>query len=116
MKMKIFLPLFALVCAACGVAQSSNYTPQDAAKHVGETCTIIGTVDGFKQSKGRIFLDMGGRYPNQAFTAYIPPESAAQFADAAKYEGRTISVSGTITLYKGRPEIKVNSPSQITVK
>ena len=89
----------------------------EAAKHVGETATVTGRVDGVHQSsKGNIFLNMGGKYPNQAFTAFIPSASAAQFSNAQQYEGRTVSVSGKIALYKGKPEIIVNSPSQISVK
>jgi DNA/RNA endonuclease YhcR with UshA esterase domain len=71
-------------------------------------------VDGFHQSgKGNIFLNMGGKYPNQAFTAFIPSGSAGQFPNAQQYEGRIISVSGKISLYKGKPEIIVTSPTQI---
>jgi hypothetical protein len=74
-------------------------------------------VDGFHQSgKGNIFLNMGGKYPNQAFTAYIPSGSAAQFSHMLGYEGRTVSVTGKITLYRGKPEIIVTSPSQISAQ
>jgi DNA/RNA endonuclease YhcR with UshA esterase domain len=74
-------------------------------------------VDGVHQSgKGNIFLNMGGKYPNQAFTAFIPSASASQFPNPQQYEGRTVAVSGKITLYKGKPEIIVNSPSQVSVK
>jgi DNA/RNA endonuclease YhcR with UshA esterase domain len=69
-----------------------------------------------KSSKGNIFLNMGGKYPNQEFTAYIPSSSAAQFSNPQQYEGRTVAVSGKISLYKGKPEIKVNSASQISMK
>lgn len=72
-------------------------------------------VDAFHQSgKGNIFLNMGGKYPNQTFTAFIPSDSAARFSNPQQYEGRTVSVSGKIALYKGKPEIIVNSPSQIS--
>jgi hypothetical protein len=63
-----------------------------------------------------IFLNIGGKYPNQAFTAFIPSASAAQFSNPQQYEGRTVAVSGKIALYKGKPEIIVNSPSQISTK
>jgi len=117
MKRRTLFTLFALICAASIFAQSSTYTPGEAAKHVGETATITGTVDGVHQSgKGNIFLNMGGKYPNQAFTAFIPSGSAGQFLTPQQYEGRTVAVSGKITLYKGKPEIIVNSPSQISVK
>jgi DNA/RNA endonuclease YhcR with UshA esterase domain len=115
MKIKTLLTLFALICA--GIAQTSSYKAAEAAKHVGETATITDTVDGVHQSgKGNIFLNMGGKYPNQAFTAFIPAASAAQFSQAQQYEGQIVAVSGKITLYKGKPEIIVNSPSQISAK
>src|SRR5437660_2176513 len=105
------------MCAALVTAQSSNYTPQEAAKHVGETATITGAVDGVHQSsKGNIFLNMGGKYPNQAFTAWIPSASAGQFSNPQQYEGKTVAVSGKITLYRGKPEIIVTSPSQVVAK
>jgi DNA/RNA endonuclease YhcR with UshA esterase domain len=117
MKRKSLLTFLAVICAASITAQTSNYTAVEAAKHVGETATITDTVDGVHQSsKGNIFLNMGGKYPNQAFTAYIPSASAAQFPNPQRYEGRTVAVSGKITLYKGKPEIIVNSPSQISAK
>jgi DNA/RNA endonuclease YhcR with UshA esterase domain len=118
MKTKTIVALFAAVIAALAIAQTGpTYTPTEAAKHVGETATVTGKVDGFHQSgKGNIFLNMGGAYPNQAFTAFIPSGSAPQFSNAQQYDGKTVSVSGKIQLYKGKPEIIVNSPSQISVK
>lgn len=117
MKRKTLPPLFALMCVASIIAQKSNYTAAEAAKHVGEIATITDTVDGVHQSgKGNIFLNMGGKYPNQAFTAFIPSSSAAQFSNPQQYEGQTVAVSGKITLYRGKPEIIVNSPEQISKK
>ena len=115
MKRKTLLTVFALLCAAC--AQTSNYTAVEAAKHVGETATVTGRVDGVQHwGKGNIFLNMGGKYPNQAFTAFIPSSSAGQFSKSQRYEGRTLAVSGKIALHKGKPEIVVTSPSQISAK
>jgi DNA/RNA endonuclease YhcR with UshA esterase domain len=117
MKMKIFPALLALMCAASVVAQSSTYTAVEAAKHIGETATITDRVDGVHQSgKGNIFLNMGGKYPNQAFTAFIPSAGASQFPNPQQYEGKTVAVSGKITLYRGKPEIIVTNVSQIIAK
>jgi hypothetical protein len=116
MKRKTIIAFLATAIAALAIAQTA-YTPEEAARHVGETATVTGRVDGFhKSGKGNIFLNMGGKYPNQAFTAFIPSGSAAQFANAQQYEGRTVAVSGKIQLYKGKPEIIVTSPSQIVAK
>ena len=117
MKTKTYLSLFVVLCSVSVIAQSANYSASEAAKHVGETATVTDKVDGVHQSgKDNIFLNMGGKYPNQAFTAFIPSSSAAQFSNPQQYEGRTVTVSGKITLYRGKPEIVVTSPSQITAK
>jgi DNA/RNA endonuclease YhcR with UshA esterase domain len=118
MKTKTFLALFACALAASAVAQApATYTASEAAKHVGEIATVTDKVDGVHQSgKGNIFLNMGGKYPNQAFTAFIPTLSAAPFSNPQQYEGKTVSVSGKITLYHGKPEITVTNVSQIITK
>jgi DNA/RNA endonuclease YhcR with UshA esterase domain len=95
----------------------ATFSAAEAAKHVGETATVSDKVDGVHQSgKGNIFLNMGGKYPNQAFTAFIPSSSSGQFSNPQQYEGKTVSVTGKIQLYKGKPEIIVNSPSQISAQ
>jgi hypothetical protein len=93
--------LVALSLGALGLgvfAQATSiYTASEAVKHIGETATVSGEVDGVHQSgKGNIFLNMDGKYPNQAFTAYMPSEHAAQFPNAKQYEGRVVAVSGKI--------------------
>lgn len=112
------LALFVGVLVALASCQTtSNYKATEAARHVGETATVTGMVDGVQQlGKGSTFLNMGGKYPNQAFTAFIPSGSAAQFPQAKQYEGRIVSVSGKITLHKGKPEIVVTSPAQVSTK
>jgi DNA/RNA endonuclease YhcR with UshA esterase domain len=118
MKTKTLLPVFSVAITALAIAQAPpNYTAAEAAKHVGETATVTDRVDGVHQSgKGNIFLNMGGKYPNQAFTAFIPSSSAWQFSNPQQYEGRMVSVSGKITLYHGKPEIIVTNVSQIIAK
>ena len=117
MKTKTLLTLFAVICAASISAQTPNYTAADAAKHVGEIATVTDRVEGVHQSgKGNIFLNMGGKYPNQAFTAFVPSSSAAQFSNPQQYDGKTVAVSGKITLYRGKPEIIVANVSQIIIK
>jgi DNA/RNA endonuclease YhcR with UshA esterase domain len=131
MKTKTFLVLFVCALAASAISAvtqamptpqggpqaTATYTAADAAKHVGEIATVTDRVDGVHQSgKGNIFLNMGGKYPNQAFTAWIPSASASQFSNPQQYEGKTVSVSGKITLYHGKPEIIVENVSQIIAK
>lgn len=72
MKRKTLFALFAVAALAIAQAQP-NCTPEEGAKHVGETATVTGRVDGFHQSgKGNIFLNMGGKYPQSSLHSVHP--------------------------------------------
>jgi DNA/RNA endonuclease YhcR with UshA esterase domain len=117
MKTKTLLTLFGVMCAASIVAQTPTYTAAEATKHVGEIATVTDKVDSVHQSgKGNIFLIMGGKNANQAFTAFIPSAGASQFSNPQQFEDKTVAVSGKITLYHGKPEIIVENVSQIIEK
>jgi len=108
---------FVVAFAAAFAQSEATYPATEASKHIGETATVMDKVDAVHQSgKGNIFLNMGGKYPHQIFTAFIPAASASQFSDIQQYEGKTVAVSGKITLYQGKPEIIVRSPSQLMIK
>jgi hypothetical protein len=92
--------------------------PAEAASHVGEEATVCGEVTGAKFSSHRkrkpTFIDFGPPHPNQLFTALIWGEYRDKFDYVPEsLLGKTICVSGTITEFKGKVEIKVSDPSQI---
>jgi DNA/RNA endonuclease YhcR with UshA esterase domain len=104
------------IASVCGQT-GAVYKATEAAKHIGETATVTDKVDSVHQSgKGNIFLNMGGKYPNQVFTAFIPAANAAQFSDVQQYQGQMVAVTGKITLYHGKPEIAVSSPTQLRLQ
>jgi hypothetical protein len=114
MKTKILLVLLVAGVAVLAMAQTPIYTAADARKHVGEIATITDRVNSVHQAEnGNIFLNLGGKYPNQIFTAFIPASSAADFSNPQQYEGKTVAVSGKITLSHGEPEIIISNVSQI---
>jgi DNA/RNA endonuclease YhcR with UshA esterase domain len=112
------LVLFVVACAASVIAQAlPTYTAQEASKHVGETAVITGEVEDVHQSgKENVILTMAGKYPKQVFTVFIPATTAVKFPHPEQYKGKTIAVSGKISLYHGKPEIIVMSPNQLTPK
>jgi hypothetical protein len=63
---------------------------------------------------GTTFINFGGEYPNQRFAGFIAAGSRIG-ADQrlTTIQGKTISITGTIELYKGKPEITVVSADQI---
>jgi DNA/RNA endonuclease YhcR with UshA esterase domain len=55
------------------------------------------------------------------FTIYLPAEVLEKFKQAkiekpeVYYKGKTVQVTGTVTLYKEKPQIRVDDPAQIKV-
>ena len=116
MTMKLSPVLFWLVLL-CAPALAETVSAADAAKHVGQTVTVQDTVTGVHtaRSGSATFINMGGTYPNDAFTAVIFEGDAAAVGDVNGLDGRTVGITGKIKLYKGKPEIIVKSASQIVV-
>jgi DNA/RNA endonuclease YhcR with UshA esterase domain len=59
---------------------------------------------------------MGGHYPNQAFTGFIRSQYAQEFPNVNSVQGKTAAISGTVELYKGSPQIVLQSASQLELK
>jgi micrococcal nuclease len=109
--------MMARVIAAVAIAwQAAVISADSAAKHVGETATVEGTVANVKHAPRfhAIFVDFGAAYPNQSFTALINEKDAPKFPDVDKLMSHKARVTGKIVLYKGRPEIVVTEASQLT--
>src|SRR5579872_6678892 len=85
-------------------------SPAEAAKHVGEKATVCGVVASASyaaRSKGQpTFLNLDKPYPNPTFTALIWGDDRPKFDQPeVKLRDKRICTTGTITLYKGVPEI-----------
>jgi hypothetical protein len=86
----------------------------DAAAHVGQVATVEGLVANvFVSSKGICFLDFEGAYPNEVFSGVVFSSSAARFGNLTTYRGKRVQITGQIRLYKGKPEIILESPGQL---
>jgi DNA/RNA endonuclease YhcR with UshA esterase domain len=114
--------LTGLLCGLCTVAtfaQAPTTIPDaDAIKHVGQSATVEGTITKvFKSKNGNTFLNFGGDYPDVTFVVWIP-QDAPEAADPSlnNLEGKKVKITGTIQLYRGKPEIKVSAQEQIVVE
>ena len=111
-----FLVLLFLLPTSEILAQAAipEITPEMAAQYIGKTVSITGEVmEQKKSSYGNLFLNFGGSYPNQVFSACalskvftngIPP-----------CEGALVRVSGTVKIYMQKPSIVLQSPTHLQV-
>lgn len=92
---------------------AQNIPALDASRHVGEQGTVCGRVAGVKietSARGTpTFIDFEKPYPNQTFTAVIWERDKATIGDVPRVG--VLCVKGTITEYRGRPQIVLHSRS-----
>ena len=103
---------FALVVSP---ASAATIAPKDAVSHIGQNVTVEG-VASVHVSPNATFIDIGGRYPRQEFTAVIFKERQGVFGDVVHYDGKVVDVDGTVRMYRGKPEIILLDPSELRAK
>jgi DNA/RNA endonuclease YhcR with UshA esterase domain len=97
-------------------------SPSEATKKVGENVTVEMEVKSVGQSKGVFSLNSESDYKSEKnFTLFINSASAAKFKNAGiadlveHFKGKKVRATGTVKLYKERPEIVLEDPKQIEV-
>jgi len=112
--------LLFLVLTGAVLAQK-KYSASEAKDHVGENATVCGAVASTRyaaSSRGQpTFLNLDQPYPNQIFTILIWGNDRSKFGrPEVEYRNKRVCVTGTISLYRGVPEIIATVPSQIEIR
>jgi DNA/RNA endonuclease YhcR with UshA esterase domain len=102
-------------------AQTAKISAGEAKSHVGEKTTVCGNVVSIRyadKSKGQpTFLNLDEPYPKQIFTILIWGSDRSKFGDPEnKYRDKRVCVTGTITNYRGIPEITASDPTKIEIE
>src|SRR5579872_835217 len=95
---------------AAATAEPVKIDIKDAASHVDENVVVSGQVYGYKALDGLTLVNLGAAYPNQLLTVVLRGDAKDL---APGLDGKVITVTGTIELYKGKPEIAVKDPKMI---
>ena len=117
MKIKLVLSAALFILLISTSPAQEKISARDAAKYVGDTVTVVDTVSGVYLSKsGTYFINMGGEYPDNAFSAIIFNSDTSKFHDVKSWEGKVVEVTGEVREYRGKPEIVVGESRQIIKK
>jgi DNA/RNA endonuclease YhcR with UshA esterase domain len=113
--MRLHLP-FLLLGALTGFSMAgANDTSKpifiraaEASQRVGDKVLVEGVVaDVTVTEKGMLLLNFGAAHPNQVFTAVVRNigASATEAVMRRRFAGKTLQVTGVITLYQGKPQM-----------
>src|SRR5205823_7186383 len=101
--------------AASGDQDTKPITPEAAAKKINEKCTVEMKVASVGKGKEVFFLNSKEDFKDKDnFTVFLSKEGVedlkkAKIDDpAAHFKGKTIRATGTVKLYKDRPEIVID--------
>src|SRR6266436_3809757 len=100
-------------------AAAADLRPEDAVGHIGETATVCGVVASAKFEANvpdqPTLLDLGEPSPHAIFTAVIYGDNRSKFGTPeTSLRGKRICATGQISDYRGKPEIVLTEPSQLT--
>ena len=85
---------------------------ENAAKYYDETLVLTGKVSHVRVNPTIVIINFEGA---PQFSAVIFKDNAGQFGDLQKLTGQNVEVNGTVTEYKGKPELIVATKDQLKV-
>jgi hypothetical protein len=97
----------------------SQTVPIDSVKYYeGKSITVCSKViDTYEAKTGEktTFLNFGKPYPNSTFTVLIFEADLPKFkyTPSVYLKGKDVCITGTVKIYKNKPEIIVSAPEQI---
>ena len=124
MSRKLFVIAALIACASVQVATpaaaKNTLTPDQAPTHIGETATVCGVVASTRYAprtnRQPTFLNFDLPYPRQVFTVVIWGSDRPKFGTPEiTLMGKNVCATGTIQIYRGKPEIIATDPRQLVV-
>jgi DNA/RNA endonuclease YhcR with UshA esterase domain len=116
-KRPLLFSLFLLI-GFLARTSAATLTADEAKNHIGENATVCGVVVSTHSARGSkgspTFVNLDKAYPSQAFTILIWGEDLPKFSPKpSMWEGKRVCATGSITSYRGSPEIVAKTPEQI---
>lgn len=111
-----------LIISSLSLSAQSKITPDEAAKHIGDSVTVCGKIFGgryFDRGENKItLLNMGAVYPQSPLTIVIDEASRKNFTTKPEefYTDKTVCITGIVKEFKGKPQIVVTKETEITIQ
>jgi hypothetical protein len=95
------------------VMASVKASVDEASKYYDEKLTVTGKVARVTVNPNITFIRFEQPAGAIPFTAVIFKEHAGQFGDVEKFNGQKLELMGTVTEYRGKPEMILESTNQV---
>lgn len=88
---------------------------KDAGNNIGKSVCVKGYIADVTIRPKVAYLNFDYKYPKNTFAVVIFPSDFSKFGDLKTFANRNVIVNGTITTYNNKPQMILNSVSQITI-
>ncbi len=118
----LILAIFLVIASSTSVSAQTKITPDEAAKHIGDSVTVCGKIFGgkyFDRGENKItLLNMGAAYPQSPLTIVIEADSRKNFNNKPEefYAEKEVCITGIVKEFKGKPQIIITKETEITVQ
>lgn len=112
---------FFIITISIAYSQIEKIDAFQAKEYLGKIKSVCGKVVSIRNDlemlPSPIFLNLEKEYPDHIFTVFITSSTREKFDSNIDsiFLNKRICVMGLIKEYKGKPEIVVNNPKQITI-
>ncbi|MCX6925998.1 MAG: hypothetical protein NT154_22740 [Verrucomicrobia bacterium] len=120
-RFAIFTAVISLLAAAIeSRADDTNAVPitigsAQVTNWIGKQVVVTGVVAQVSIRPSLVFLNFDKSYPSNLFTAIVRNKNTNQFEGLRALGGKTVSVSGEIKNYNGKPEMELSRKSQLKI-
>jgi DNA/RNA endonuclease YhcR with UshA esterase domain len=114
---KLFVTAIFTMAVFLSVAQTK--IPVDSvSKHIGDSVTVCAEVYGVKSLEKLTFINLGAAHPNAPLTVVIFAKDLPAFNGTPEllYGNKKVCVSGRLETFKGKTQVVITKPEQITVQ
>lgn len=87
----------------------------EASGYIGKVVTVEGFVADVYKSEKVAYLNFVKKFPDNPFSGVIFANKFDAFGDLNIYEGRNVSLTGRVTVYKEKPQIILDSKEQVKI-
>ena len=117
-----FIAFSFIILGTFSASAQTKITPDEAAKHIGDSVTVCGKIYGgkyFDKSDNKItLLNMGAAYPQSPLTIVIEEAGRKNFTTKPEefYADKEVCIYGVVKEFKGKPQIIISKEGDILIK
>ena len=115
--MKSLLAVLFIFFIAFKANAQTEITPSQAKNYVDSVVIVTGMVAEVTFVRNIAHINFEKKYPETEFSAVLFTDKFPDLVDLVKsMDGKNVSLTGKVELYKDKPQIKVESKDQVVIK